>query len=148
MKTETHHRATAGAHSDARRPPEVHHRGPAHPLKRDEGPVKHEAPKPPDPPEVAAPLAAAGMEVEDRRSHIERINRFDNPADGTGAGHGHHGPGIASPLRKPPDRSGQERKPYILLQHAKQADAILPPGTIVMLYEDEAIEGTHRPHEE
>lgn len=72
---------------------------------------------------VDDPVVTGGLDQDDRRTHVDRINPGDDVGLWTG-----------------PRDDG--RRPYRLTRMAKQADAILPPGTVVMLLPSE-VESHH-----
>jgi nucleoid-associated protein YgaU len=74
------------------------------------------------------PILTSGLDPEDKRSHVERINPGDNPAAAPGGG------GLASgPV---PDERG-EKKLYQLLTKGAHHGFLYQPGETVWLHDDE-----------
>lgn len=72
----------------------------------------------------------ATRDPEDRETHIERLNRFENPADGSGTRRD-------APTEKTAVRYRGERKVYRTLTKSFHDGRIVPPGSMVMLFDEE-----------
>jgi hypothetical protein len=73
------------------------------------------------------PVATAGLESADERSHIERIDPGENPA---------YVPGTDTTVAALPLDRGPQRQ-YIVLAKSQYAGMLKRPGDHVMLYDDE-----------
>jgi len=71
---------------------------------------------------------------KDRETHIERINRFDNPADGTGTRRDAPTPETVVRYKSAP-------KPYRTKMKSFHDGRVVPPNSIVMLHDEEV--GSH-----
>jgi len=80
--------------------------------------------------DVTAMVPQATRDPRDRETHIERLNRFENPADGTGTRRD-------APTAETAVRYEGGQKPYRTLAKSFQAGRFVPAGSVVMLYDEE-----------